>query len=68
LWTATRDTVDAAWSTPVNLGAPVNTSANEFHPYLAANAETLFFGSDRVGSIGGLDLYMTIRSKAHGHE
>jgi hypothetical protein len=66
LWTATRDTVDAAWSTPVNLGTPVNTSANEFHPYLAANAETLFFGSDRADGSGGLDLYVTTRSKSHG--
>jgi hypothetical protein len=66
LWTATRDTVDAAWSTPVNLGAPVNTGANEFHPYLAANAEMLFFGSDRGGGSGGLDLYVTTRSKSHG--
>jgi WD40 repeat protein len=66
LWTATRATVDAAWSTPVNLGAPVNTSAVELHPYLAANAETLLFSSDRPGGVGGLDLYITTRSKSHG--
>lgn len=66
LWTATRATVDAAWSTPVNLGAPVNTNATELHPYLAADAETLFFSSDRPGGFGGLDLYVTTRSKSHG--
>jgi hypothetical protein len=64
LWTATRATVDAAWSTPVNLGAPVNTSAVELHPYLAANA--LLFSSDRPGGFGGLDIYITTRSKSHG--
>jgi Tol biopolymer transport system component len=66
LWVATRDTVDAAWSTPVNLGAPVNTSATELHPYLAADAETLFFSSSRAGGSGGLDLYVTTRSKSKG--
>jgi Tol biopolymer transport system component len=66
IWVATRDTVDAPWSTPVTLGAPVNTSAVEQHPYLASNAKSLFFSSTRPGS-AGLDLYVTTRSKSHGH-
>jgi hypothetical protein len=65
IWVATRDTVDAPWSTPVNLGAPVNTSAVEQHPYLASDGKTLFFSSTRPGS-AGLDLYVTTRSKSHG--
>jgi hypothetical protein len=67
LYTATRDTVDAAWSTPVNLGAPVNTSAFDGRPYLSADGETLFFVSTRPGGVGSGDLYMTTRSKVHGH-
>ena len=67
LWVATRDTVDAPWSTPVNLGATVNTSAGDIQPYLSADGETLFFSSSRPGGFGGGDLYMTTRSKAHGH-
>jgi hypothetical protein len=66
VWTATRDTVDSPWSTPVNLGAPVDTSSGEVHPYLAADRETLFFSSNRTGTSGGLDLCMTTRSKVHG--
>ena len=66
LWTATRDTADAPWSTPVNLGAPVNTSFPEMHLYLAPEGETLFFGSSRPGGSGGLDMYMTTRSKSQG--
>lgn len=66
LWTATRGSVDAPWSTPVELGAPVNTSSTEIHPYLATDDETLFFSSDRPGGFGGRDLYMTTRSKSHG--
>ena len=68
LWVATRDTVDAPWSSPVNVGAPVNTSANDVRPYLSADRETLFFASDRPGGSGGTDLWMTTRSKRHGHE
>jgi Tol biopolymer transport system component len=67
LWVATRDTVDAPWSTPVNVGAPVNTSAFDVRPYLSADGETLFFASDRPGGFGATDLYMTTREKAHGH-
>jgi Tol biopolymer transport system component len=67
LWVASRENVEAPWSTPVNLGVPVNTSDNEVHPYLAADGETLFFYSPRPGGFGRGDLYMTTRSKSHGH-
>jgi hypothetical protein len=67
LWTATRDTVDAAWSAPVDVGVPVNTGSTELHPYLAADGETLFFASTRPGGSGGFDLYFTTRSKSHDH-
>jgi hypothetical protein len=67
LWVATRDTVFAPWSTPVNLGATVNTSAGDNQPWLSADRETLIFRSTRPGGSGGDDLYMTTRSKAHGH-
>ena len=68
LWVATRDTVDAPWSTPVNLGAPVNTSANESLAYLSADEETLMFTSTRPGGFGLNDLWMTTRSKSHRPE
>jgi hypothetical protein len=67
-WVATRETVDAPWSPPVNLGPGVNNILNDFAPYLAADRETLFFSSSRDGGYGNTDLYMTTRSKAHGHE
>jgi hypothetical protein len=68
LWTATRDAVDAPWSTPINLGVGVNSSANEEQPYLFSDGKTLIFQSARPGGFGGADLWMTTRSKAHGHE
>jgi hypothetical protein len=62
LWTATRATVDAAWSTPVDVGPIVNSSSNDQHPSLSADAKTLVFFSARPGGFGGSDLYMTTRT------
>jgi Tol biopolymer transport system component len=68
VWTATRDSVDAPWSTPVNLGAPVDTSFTDIHPYVSPDGATLYFSSNRTGAIGGLDLYVSTRSKTNdGH-
>lgn len=66
VWTATRDSVDAPWSTPVNLGAPVDTSFTDIHPYVSPDGATLYFSSNRTGALGGLDLYVTTRSKVKG--
>jgi hypothetical protein len=63
VWVATRPAVDAPWSPPVNLGAPVNTSASEAHPFLTADGTTLLFGSNRPGALGSTDIYMTTREQ-----
>jgi hypothetical protein len=63
LWTATRQSVLAAWSSPVNLGPLVNSATIDQRPYIASDRQTLFFGSDRAGGQGGVDLYITTRSK-----
>jgi hypothetical protein len=49
------------WSTPRNLGSSINTSANEQGPTLSRDGLTLFFGSDRAGGFGGLDIYVSQR-------
>jgi hypothetical protein len=61
LWTATRATVDAPWSTPVDLGPTLNSSGSDFHPYLSADGRTIYFASDRPGGLGGADLYTSTR-------
>jgi Tol biopolymer transport system component len=66
IWTATRESTSAAWSTPTNLGAGVNTPAGEHRPSLSWDGTTLYFGSNRSGSEGNLDLYVTTRSKITG--
>jgi hypothetical protein len=62
IWTSTRATVTAPWSTPTNLGPNVNSSASEVHPSLSSDGRTLIFSSARTGGSGLSDLYMTTRA------
>src|SRR6185295_7932379 len=56
LWVATRESTLDAWSTPVNVGSSINTTAIENNANLSSDGLTLFFSSDRPGGLGGLDL------------
>jgi len=47
-----------AWSTPINLGPQINTIGNEVFPTLLSDG-TIYFSSDGLLGIGGLDLYFT---------
>lgn len=51
------------WSTPVNFGPAINSSANEYRPFIGYHSEfsnkMLIFSSDRPGGKGGYDLYFT---------
>ncbi|MCR4826875.1 MAG: OmpA family protein [Bacteroidales bacterium] len=47
------------WSRPRNFGAPVNTSAWESQPTMAANGMTIYFASSRPGGFGGMDIWKT---------
>ena len=49
------------WSAPVNLGAVINTSANDQHPTISKDGLTLIFVSTRAGGAGGNDLYVSER-------
>ncbi|MFZ1676794.1 MAG: OmpA family protein [Saprospiraceae bacterium] len=46
------------WSTPVNLGANINSKGNEIFPYFHRDGY-LFFSSDGRGGRGGLDIFVT---------
>ncbi len=64
LWSSTRATTSDPWSAPQNLGANVNSSANELRPTLSWDGTTLYFGSTRAGGEGSQDLYVTTRAKS----
>ncbi|MFT4203429.1 MAG: OmpA family protein [Chitinophagaceae bacterium] len=48
---------DTDWSTPQNLGYPINTIDNEGSLFVAADGVTAYYASDRSDSRGDLDLY-----------
>lgn len=52
---------DSTWSEPFNLGAQVNSAAEEFAPFLAADDKTLYFSSDGFSGYGKADIYVTTR-------
>jgi OmpA-OmpF porin, OOP family len=53
---------DNTWSEPKSLGSKINLKDyNEMTPYLAADGETLYFSSNRPGSLGDQDIWMTKR-------
>jgi len=54
--------INGEWSTPVNLGAKVNSSGTENYPYIHPSGR-LYFTSNRPGGIGNLDIYSTSLSK-----
>jgi Tol biopolymer transport system component len=61
LWVSTRESTSHPWSPPVNLGSAVNTSSGEFRPSLSFDGTTLYFHSNRPGSYGSVDIYVTTR-------
>jgi outer membrane protein OmpA-like peptidoglycan-associated protein len=48
------------WSTPKNMGEPVNSTAKETQPSISPDGRTIYFSSNRKGTYGGLDLWKTI--------
>jgi OOP family OmpA-OmpF porin len=53
---------DSTWSEPKSLGKKINgKETNEMTPYLAADGETLYFSSNRPGSLGENDIWMSKR-------
>jgi len=43
------------WQEPIPLSARINSASNEISPFLIG--DTLYFASDRVGGMGGYDIY-----------
>jgi hypothetical protein len=62
IWVSQRDCDTCPWQTPMNLGAPVNSSSADAGPRLSIDGHLLFFQSDRPGGQGSLDVYVSRRS------
>jgi hypothetical protein len=50
------------WSTPVNVGPPLNTAYNDNYAVLSRDELTIYFTSDRPGGLGLEDLWFATRA------
>jgi hypothetical protein len=59
IWESTRATTHDRWSSPVNLGSPIDTAFDDRSPYLSDDGNALFFSSNRPGGFATFDIYMS---------
>jgi outer membrane protein OmpA-like peptidoglycan-associated protein len=59
LW-LTNMTEEGVFTSPVNLGTPINTILNEDSPFLHPNGNTLYFASEGHKGMGGKDIFYSI--------
>ncbi len=45
------------WQAPVNFGADINSAYDDCSPFLTLDGNTLYFASNRLESMGGLDIF-----------
>jgi hypothetical protein len=70
IWVSKRTTVNDPWGTPMNLGAVVNSAADENFPFISANGLALFFSEDyggpyRPGGLGDVDIWLATRASVN---
>ena len=68
VYVTTRSTINAPWSVPARLGPTINLGIwNDVSwPCISADGQILFFGSDRPGGMGGVDLWFSRQSTEDG--
>lgn len=54
---------NGTWDKPVNLGPTINTPYKEDAPFLSKDGKTLYFASQGHNSIGGFDIFKTVRDE-----
>lgn len=66
--------VNGEWSTPVNMGYPMNSAADDIYISWTSDNRGGFFSSNRMGGYGGMDIYSfglvrkTINGTVHDKE
>ena len=66
LWMCTRASRNDLWGTPVNVGAPLNSGSPDMCPIISHDGLTFIFASNRSGSLGRYDLWISTRPAADG--
>ena len=49
------------WGVAANIGAAINTPYNEDNPFITKNDSTLYFSSEGHSSIGGFDIFKSLK-------
>lgn len=60
IWVSSLDK-KGKWSEPKNLGGTVNTADDENAPFIHANGQTLFYASNGLPGMGGMDIFISQR-------
>lgn len=58
IWYVERENKNKGWSNPINLGEPINSSANEFYPSIANN-NNFYFTCDERSTKGKDDIFFS---------
>ena len=61
IWVTTVQTKDGNWDTAVPLPPPVNSEFGDSGPCISADRLSLYFASDRPGTYGSYDIWVTTR-------
>ncbi len=61
LWMCTRKSLHDPFGRADNLGAAVNSTADDGFPAISSDGLTLIFASNRAGGLGAFDLWMSTR-------
>lgn len=59
IWMTKYDKKSKSWGTPVNLGAKINTDKDEMFPTITPDGVTLYYASNGLPGMGGLDIFKT---------
>ena len=58
-----RKNENGTWDKPVNLGGVINTPFKEDAPFLSKDGKTLYFASQGHNSMGGFDIFKSVRDE-----
>jgi len=58
IWYVQRENKNSEWSSPINLGEPINSPANEFYPSIANN-NNFYFTCDERSTKGKDDIFVS---------
>jgi hypothetical protein len=58
IWYVERESPSKNWSSPINMGTPINTEHNEFYPAVSTNGN-LYYTGDRPDSKGEDDIFFS---------